>query len=158
MKPKRHRGVQPGNQNARKHGYYATRFNRAEKFDFRQAAGMEGIAEEIALLRYEIKKAVSGGDVRHLVPLVKAAEALERLIRTHHKVFTGETKRLETAIANVYRHVLVPLGVRLVKDGKAYRFCSIASPPALNESNPGTIKPENEADLTYNEKPVNEAD
>ena len=83
-KIKRKRGGQPGNQNARKHGFYSAKFNPAEQFEFRRAAGIEGIAEEIALLRCEIKKAVSGGDIRNLVPLVKATTALEKLIRTHH--------------------------------------------------------------------------
>ena len=165
MKPKRkkacpeqrRRGGQPGNQNARKHGFYSSKFNQAEKFEFRLAAGMEGIAEEIALLRYEIKKAVSGGDIKNLVPLVKATTALEKLIRTHQKVFVGDAKRLATAFGNVYRNVLVPFGVRIKTADTGEKFYAVNAPETKNGPNRITNSPENEADLTYNEKRINEA-
>jgi hypothetical protein len=156
-KLKRQRGGQPGNQNACKHGYYSSKFNQAEKFEFRLAAGIEGIAEEIALLRYEIKKAVSGGDIKNLVPLVKATTALEKLIRTHHRVFVGESKRLETAAGNVYRNVLMPFGVRIKTTDTGEKFYAMTAPLIKNEPNPITNSLENEADLTYNENRINEA-
>jgi hypothetical protein len=157
-KTKRKKGGQPGNKNALKHGYYSAKFNRTEKYDFRLAAGIEGIAEEIALLRYEIKKAVSGGDIRNLVPLVKATTALEKLIRTHHKVFVSESGRLDAACDTVYRHVLLPLGVgiRTADDGR--RFYATTDETTENEPIPITNRPQNEADLTYNEYRLNEAD
>jgi hypothetical protein len=109
---KRKRGAPPGNRNALKHGYYSRAFKKAEKIDFNAAAGMDGINEEIALLRFEIKKAVSGGDIKNLVPLVKATEALEKLIRTHHKLYQGNKSKqidLEEALANVYRNIVFPM-------------------------------------------------
>ena len=115
------RGAPKGNKNALKHGYYSQAFNKAEKLDFNLAAGLEGITEEIALLRFEIKKAVSTGDINHLVPLSKAAYALEKLIRTHHKIFLEKQESLNTAMENVIRRVLIPLGpdaIRLVLTAK----------------------------------------
>jgi hypothetical protein len=109
MELKRKRGAPPGNKNAVKHGYYSRAFKEEERFDFKLAAGMEGISEEIALLRFEIKKAVSGGDVKNLMPLVKAAEALEKLIRTHHKLYLEKRNDIQTAMENVARDILVPL-------------------------------------------------
>ena len=107
---KRKRGAPKGNRNALKHGYYSRAFNEAEQSDFNLAAGMEGISEEIALLRFEIKKAVSGGDVKNLMPLVKAAFALEKLLRTDRRFFMEKQKGLKEALNNVIRDVLVPLG------------------------------------------------
>ena len=80
------KGAQKGNRNAIKYGFYARIFDEAEKVDFTVAAGVEGIDEEIALLRLEIKNAISGGDERNLILLVKAAGALERLIRTRYQI------------------------------------------------------------------------
>jgi hypothetical protein len=110
QKTKRKRGAPKGNQNAVKHGYYSRAFNQAEQSDFDLAAGMEGISEEIALLRFEIKKAVSGGDIKNLMPLVKAAFALEKLLRTDRRFFMERQQGLQVALNNVIRDVLVPLG------------------------------------------------
>src|SRR4030042_1712673 len=156
-KPKRKKGGQPGNQNARKHGFYSSKFNQEEKFEFRLAAGMEGIAEEIALLRYEIKKAVSGGDIKNLVPLVKAATALEKLIRTHQKVFVGDKKRLDTAFSNVYRDVLMPFGVRIATAKKGNRYYTMAVPGTENEPHRLTNNPAKKTGLTYNENRINKS-
>src|SRR4030065_478297 len=103
-KPKRKKGGQPGNQNARKHGFYSSKFNQEEKFEFRLAAGMEGISEEIALLRFEIKKAVSGGDIKNLMPLIKAAFALEKLIRTNRWIFMEKQDSLKISVEYVIRN------------------------------------------------------
>src|SRR4030042_4763779 len=92
------KGGQKGNRNAIKHGFYARIFDEAEKVDFSVAAGVEGIDEEIALLRLEIKNAISGGDERNLILLVKAAGALERLIRTRYQISSTQRQGLQEAI------------------------------------------------------------
>ena len=112
-KIKRKRGAQKGNQNAIKHGFYAKVFDEAEQFDFNVAAGIEGIDEEIALLRFEIKKAISGGDDRNLKLLVNATVALEKLIRTHYQITAAQRKGLKEAMENVIKDVLVPLGINI---------------------------------------------
>jgi hypothetical protein len=55
---KRKRGAPVGNKNALKHGFYSKIFDRADKRDFERAAGIEGIDEEIALMRLKIKRAI----------------------------------------------------------------------------------------------------
>jgi hypothetical protein len=111
LKPKR--GAPKGNRNAAKCGFYSKVFSEAERFDFHAAAGVEGIDEEIALLRLEIKKAISGGDDRNLRLLIKAAAALDKLIRTHYQIATARHQGLKEAIENVIKDVLVPLGVNI---------------------------------------------
>jgi hypothetical protein len=108
---KRKKGGQKGNQNALKHGYYSRIFNEAERIDYCSAGGIEGIDEEIALLRHEIKKAVSGGDERNLLLLIKASIALEKLMRTRYQITSSQHKNLKDAIAGVVNDILVPMGV-----------------------------------------------
>jgi hypothetical protein len=112
-KIKRKKGGQKGNHNALKHGFYAKVFNEAEKYEFINASDMEGIDDEIALLRLEIKKAISGGDERNLLLLVKAAGALEKLIRTHYKITTEQNIGLKEQIFNVIREFLLPIGINV---------------------------------------------
>jgi len=107
------KGGQKGNRNAIKHGFYARIFDEAEKVDFTVAAGVEGIDEEIALLRLEIKNAISGGDERNLILLVKASGALEKLIRTRYQITSTQRQGLKEAIGNVIKDVLVPLGINI---------------------------------------------
>jgi hypothetical protein len=64
-------------------------------------------------LRLEIKKAISGGDDRNLKLLVKAAGALEKLIRTHYQITASQHNGLKEAIENVIKEVLVPLGINI---------------------------------------------
>jgi len=107
------KGGQKGNRNAIRHGFYARIFDEAEKVDFSVAAGVEGIDEEIALLRLEIKNAISGGDERNLILLVKASGALEKLIRTRYQITSTQRQGLKEAIGNVIKDVLVPLGINI---------------------------------------------
>jgi hypothetical protein len=107
------KGGQKGNRNAVKHGFYSRIFDEAERFDFACAAGVEGIDEEIALLRLEIKKAISGGEARNLILLVKAVGALDKLVRTRYQITATQRKGLKEAIGNVIKDVLVPLGVNI---------------------------------------------
>jgi hypothetical protein len=61
----------------------------------------------------EIKEAISGGDERNLILLVKAAGALDKLIRTRYQITSAQRKGLKEAIGNVIKDVLVPLGVNI---------------------------------------------
>lgn len=98
---KRNSGAPRGNRNAVKHGFYSREFNKAERKQYLLASDMEGITEEIALLRYKIKKAVTEGNIKNLVPLVKAAGALEKLIRTNYRINGAKEISVEHAIENV---------------------------------------------------------
>jgi hypothetical protein len=112
-KVKKKKGGQKGNRNAAKKNFYSKIFDEAEKLDLADATGIEGIDEEIALLRMEIKKAITGGDERNLLLLVKAAAALDKLIRTRYQITSSQRHGLKEAIDNVINNVLVPLGVNI---------------------------------------------
>jgi hypothetical protein len=112
-KEKRKRGAPKGNRNAAKQDYYSMILDATEKKDLNIANEVEGIDEEIALLRFEIKKAISGADARNLLLLVKAASALEKLIRTRHKISDDQHKGIKEAIVNVIKDILIPMGVNI---------------------------------------------
>ncbi len=84
--PKRRPGGQPGNRNALRHGYYSRAFTRDEKKDLRSVADVSGLDEEIALVRHVIKKAAASPDDRHMLIMIRAANVLNRLVRTRYKM------------------------------------------------------------------------
>lgn len=109
--PRKRSPQQP--KSGKKESFYARLFDEAEKLDFELAAGVDGIDDEIALLRVEIKKAVSGGNADNLRLLVQATNALERLIRTRYQITREQRKGLREAIGNVLRDIAVPLGISI---------------------------------------------
>ena len=107
---KRKRGAPKGNQNARKHGFYARILDEAEQLDFELASGVEGIDDEIALLRVKIKSILCH-DPENIKLIMQATDALARLVRTRYNITKDQKKGLKEAIANVLRDVALPLGI-----------------------------------------------
>jgi hypothetical protein len=112
-KAEKKRSAPKAKANTRRQSIYAKVLDEAEKLDFEKARGIDGIDEEIALIRLEIKKAIVDGDDRSLQILVKATNALDRLIRTRYQITAAQRKGLKEAISNVIKDVLVPLGVNV---------------------------------------------
>jgi hypothetical protein len=108
---KRKRGGQVGNRNAVKHGYYSKAFKQAERSDLDNAAGLEGVDAEITLIRHEIKKALSGKGKENLLLLIKAAVALEKLVRAHYRIKDSRKQDISEAIKNTYYEIVAPAGI-----------------------------------------------
>ena len=102
--------VPGGSQSVKKTGFYARVLDEAEKLDFELASGVDGIDDEIALLRVKIKS-IMGDDPKNLKLLVEATNALERLIRTRYKITKEQRKGLKEAIGNVLKDIALPLGI-----------------------------------------------
>ena len=94
-----------------KDSLYARLFDEVEQVDFNRACGVDGIDDEIALMRLEILKVVAGGDADNLRLLVQATNALERLIRTRYEITKDQRKSIRESIGNVLREIAVPLGI-----------------------------------------------
>ena len=109
---KRKSGAPKGNQNARKHGFYSKVLDESEQLDFELATGVEGIDDEIALLRVKIKSILCH-DPENIRLITQATDALARLIRTKYNISKEDKKGLKEAIANVLRDVALPLGIGL---------------------------------------------
>lgn len=104
---KRYPGGQAGNQNARTHGFYARAVSTEERQQFDDAANIEGLDEEIALLRSKIAAAAEKSE-NYLV-LVPGISLLSRLLRTRSKI-GGKSQDLARALENVWGG-LMPAGM-----------------------------------------------
>ena len=109
-KAERRRGAPKGNQNARKRGFYSIVLDEAEQLDFELASGVEGIDDEIALLRVKIKSILEK-DPGNIGLIMQATNALARLVRTRYNITREQKKGLKEAIGNVLRDVALPLGI-----------------------------------------------
>jgi len=107
---KRKRGGQRGNQNARKHGFYSRVLDEAERLDFELATGVEGIDDEIALLRVKIKSLLEH-DPENIKLIMQATNTLAGLVKTSYNMTKEQRKGLKEAIGNVLRDVALPLGI-----------------------------------------------
>jgi hypothetical protein len=107
---KRRRGPPKGNQNARKYGFYSKVLDEAEQLDFELAAGVNGIDDEIALLRVKIKSVLEK-DPENIKLVVQATNTLAGLVKTRYNISKEQRKGLKEAIGNVLRDVALPLGI-----------------------------------------------
>ena len=107
---KRKRGAPKGNQKARKHGFYSKVLDEADQLDFELAAGVEGIDDEITLLRVKIKSILEN-DPENIKHITQATNALARLVKTRYNITKEQKKGLKEAIGNVLRDVALPLGI-----------------------------------------------
>ena len=108
------RGAPKGNQNARKHGFYSRVLTEAEQLEMEAAVDIEGIDQEIALLRIKLRDLIESYPERVDLHL-QAANTIARLVRTRYMISKEQKKSLKDAIAKVLTEVAVPLGVGVVK-------------------------------------------
>jgi hypothetical protein len=106
----RKRGAPKGNQNARKHGFYSKVLDEVEQLDFELATGVEGIDDEIALLRVKIKS-ILAHDPENIKLIMQATNTLAGLVKTRFNISKEQRKGLKEAIGNVLRDVALPLGI-----------------------------------------------
>ena len=109
-KAKRKRGAPKGNQNARKHGFYAKVLDEAEQLDFEIAAGVDGFDDEINLLRVKIKSLLEN-DPENIRLLMQATSTLARLIKARYSISKEQRQGLKEAIENVIKEIAIPLGI-----------------------------------------------
>ena len=108
----RRRGALKGNQNARKHGFYSRVLDESEQLDFALATGVEGIDDEIALLRVKIKSLIAH-DPDNITLIMQAINTLARVVSTKYNLSKKDKKGLKEAIGNVLRDVALPLGISI---------------------------------------------
>jgi len=110
MSAKGKRGAPEGKPSARKPSFYARVLDEAERLDFELASGVEGIDDEIALLRVKIKSLLEN-EPDNVRLIMQVTNALERLVRTRYKISKEQRKGLKEAIGNVLRDIALPLGI-----------------------------------------------
>jgi uncharacterized protein YjcR len=104
------RGAPKGNQNARKHGFYSRVLDEQERLDFEQATSVEGLDDEIALLRVKIKSLVER-DPENIKLIMLAINTLARTVMTRFNISRDDKKSLREAVGNVLKDIALPLGI-----------------------------------------------
>jgi hypothetical protein len=107
-------GAPSGNQYARKHGFYSRVLDEDEQRDLEEAREIEGISEEICLLRAKIKS-ILRHDPENINLIMTALSALARLVRAHYNISAGDKKGIREAVGNVLRDVALPLGIDIFR-------------------------------------------
>ena len=109
---KRRSGAQPGNNNARKHGFYSSYLPPAERRKLREASGLQGLQHEMELLRVKLGAMASNPDVT-ISQMVSAVTAIARVAAADHRISVAEEGNMTLAesLAGVLRGIGVPLGL-----------------------------------------------
>ena len=86
--PRRKRGAKPGNQNARKHGFYAKSMTPEQQDALVKAKQADFLAEEIAMLRVTISALAANPDTDPDL-ILRAMSLLARLVRMDERMRLG---------------------------------------------------------------------
>lgn len=88
MKTKRKRGGQPGNQNARKHGFYSCYLNSEDFSELQKALDPGNIEPDIAFTRIKLRSDVGLAPGNSRV----VADAARRMIKKYLTMYAFEKK------------------------------------------------------------------
>jgi len=91
-------------------GFYRQALDEAERIEFEEASEVEGLDEEIALLRFKLRELLEKQPDRIDLHL-EAANIIARLVKTRYQISSEQKKSLREAIAKVLTEVAVPLGI-----------------------------------------------
>jgi len=94
----------------KKRGFYSSVLDENQRLDFETATLVEGIDEEIALLRVKIKALVQR-DPENLRLIMQAINALARLVMTKYNIRKEDKQGLKEVITSVLRDIALPLGI-----------------------------------------------
>jgi len=90
--------------------FYGQALDEAEKLELEKASHIEGIDEEIALLRVKLRELLEEQPERIDLHF-EAANIIARLVKTRYQITKEQKKSLREAIQKVLTEVAVPLGV-----------------------------------------------
>jgi hypothetical protein len=91
-------------------GFYSRALDEAEKLKLEEASYVEGIDEEIALLRVKLRELLAEQPERIDLHF-EAANIIARLVKTRYQISKEQKKSLREAIQKVLTELAVPLGI-----------------------------------------------
>jgi hypothetical protein len=92
---------------------YAKVLDEAERLEFQNLAGIEGIDDEIALLRVKLQTLVRD-DPENINLMMAITNMLTKMVKAKYAMNKKQEKSLGEAIKNVIRDIGVPLGVAVL--------------------------------------------
>jgi hypothetical protein len=93
--------------------FYGQALNEAERLELEEARGVEGIDEEIAILRVKLRDLMVAAPEKFDLHL-KLATTIARLVSTRYSITKEQKKSLKEAIARVLTEIAVPLGIKAI--------------------------------------------
>jgi hypothetical protein len=99
-----------GHKKGSSRGFYSRALDEAEKLELEEASHVEGLDEEIALLRVKLRELLEEQPKRIDLHF-EAANIIARLVKTRYQITKEQKKSLKEAIQKVLTEVAVPLGV-----------------------------------------------
>jgi hypothetical protein len=87
--------------------FYSDALDEAERLELKHAAALDGIDDEIAVIRVQIKKLVKTADIEELATCMTV---LCRLVSTRYATTKADKRGIKEAIGNVLRDIALPLG------------------------------------------------
>jgi hypothetical protein len=100
-------GGQPGNQNARKHGFYSHALKKDEKSALKGAEDLDGLDQEIAVLRIKFRSLISEDQV-NLRLINQTAETLAKLCHIKSIFYRSDSSKVKDAIRAVMDEFVIP--------------------------------------------------
>ncbi len=100
--PKRQRGAQPGNHNARTHGFYAARLTPVELCQFWDIVNTEGLDPEIAAIRVKLRSSLEHDPANHRV-LREGSKLLARWYSSRYRLHKTNSSILKQLIWDILR-------------------------------------------------------
>ena len=91
--------------------FYGQALNEAERLELEEARGVEGIDEEIAILRVKLRELIVEAPEEFDLHL-KLATTIARLVSTRYSITKEQKKSLREAITKVLTEIAIPLGVK----------------------------------------------
>ncbi len=105
--------VKRDNQKSRKRGFYSRALDEAEKLGLEEARDVEGLDEEIAILRVKLRELIESEPERFDLHL-RVTNTIARLVGIRYNISKEQKKSLKEAITRVLTEIAVPLGVKIL--------------------------------------------
>ena len=91
-------------------GFYSRALDEAEKIELEEASYIDGIDQEIALLRLKLRDLLEKQPERIDLHF-EAANTIARLVKTRYQISKEQKKSLKEAVTKVLTEVALPLGL-----------------------------------------------
>lgn len=109
---KRKKSSPRGSRKTERSDFSSRVLDEAEKLDLKEAADVDGIDNEIAVLRVKIKSVLEK-DPENIRLIMQATNTLAGLVKTRYRIGKEQRQGLKEAIGNVLKDVAIPLGISI---------------------------------------------
>jgi hypothetical protein len=98
----------------KKPGFYSKVLDEDEKLSLEEARDIEGLDEEIAMLRVRLRELIENDPDRFDLHL-KVTTTIARLVGIRYKISREQKKSLKEAITRVLTDIAIPLGIKVIR-------------------------------------------